>query len=233
VAGWLEVRAAPRGALQVRIDARLAPAIARVLAACRHAFDIDCRPDEIAAALGPLAARRPGLRLPGVFDGFELGVRAILGQQITVRAAATLAGRLVDAFGAPIDTPFAPLARLFPPAEVLADIPPEQVAALGIVAARARAIVLLARAVTGGLRLAPGAEVEPTLASLRAIPGIGDWTAHYIAMRALHWPDAVPPGDVALLKALGTRSAKAAEAASAQWRPWRSYAVMHLWKEAA
>jgi AraC family transcriptional regulator of adaptative response / DNA-3-methyladenine glycosylase II len=240
VAGWIEVKPAavapaparanaPAG-VEARIDARLSPAIARALAACKHAFDLDCRPDEVALSLGELARDHPGLRLPGAFDGFELGVRAILGQQITVKAARTLAARFVAAFGDPIDTPFAAVTRLFPTPSTAAALTPADIAPLGIVAQRARAIVALAQAVQRGLVLAPGAEVEATIAALRGIGGIGAWTAHYIAMRALHWPDAFPPGDVALLKALGeSRPAPATRRAEA-WRPWRSYAVMHLWK---
>lgn len=230
-AGWLEVRRAARGAgIEVRVDARLATAIPRVLAACKHAFDLNCRPDEVLAVLGDLARARPGLRLPGAFDAFELGVRAILGQQVTVQAARTLAHRLVQRFGAPIDTPFPGLDRLFPDAPRLADAQPAQIAELGIVAQRARALVAFAQAVSDGrVRLDPAADVESTLAALCALPGIGEWTAHYIAMRALHWPDAFPPGDVAVLKAMGCTRAAALTRAE-RWRPWRAYAVMHLWK---
>lgn len=230
-AGWLEIRRAARGAgIEVRVDARLATAIPRVLAACKHAFDLNCRPDEVLAVLGDLARPRPGLRLPGAFDAFELGVRAILGQQVTVQAARTLAHRLVQRFGAPIETPFADLDRLFPDAPRLAAAKPAQIAELGIVAQRARALVAFAQAVAEGrVRLDPAADVESTLAALSALPGIGEWTAHYIAMRALHWPDAFPPGDVAVLKALGCSRAEALAQAE-RWRPWRAYAVIHLWK---
>lgn len=235
VTGWIEIRRVPvriptQAGIEARIDARLAPAIARVLAACKHAFDLDCRPDEVASVLGAIAQPCPGLRLPGAFDGFELGVRAILGQQVTVKAARTLAQRFVAQFGTAIDTPFASVTRLFPPAAAVAALAPSDIARLGIVSRRARAIVALAQAVERGLRLAPGADIELTLTALRTLAGIGEWTAHYIAMRALHWPDAFPPGDVAVLRAMGeTRAAKASQRAHA-WRPWRSYAVMHLWK---
>ncbi len=232
LSGWIEIRRAPRGTgIEARIDARLAAAIPRVLAACKQAFDLNCRPDEVTAALGDLGMSRPGLRLPGAFDPFELGVRAILGQQVTVKAARTLARRLVMRFGTPIETPFANIDRLFPLAAVLAACEPAQIAELGIVAQRARAVIAFAQAMAEGrLRLIPGADIELALEALRKLPGVGEWTAHYIAMRALHWPDAFPPGDVVVLKALGTaRSATAAERAEA-WRPWRAYAVMHLWK---
>ncbi|MEW5881980.1 MAG: AlkA N-terminal domain-containing protein [Pseudomonadota bacterium] len=230
-AGWVEVRRAPRGAgVEVRVDARLAAAIPRVLAACKRAFDLDCRPDEVVAVLGDLARARPGLRLPGAFDAFELGARAILGQQVTVSAARTFAQRLVQRFGAPIETPFAELDRLFPDAPRLAAAQPAQIAELGIIEQRARTLVAFARAVSDGrVRLDPTADVESTLAALRALPGIGEWTAHYIAMRALHWPDAFPPGDAAVLRALGGSRASALAQAQ-RWRPWRAYAVMHLWQ---
>lgn len=235
VAGWIEVRPvsaranAPTG-IEARIDARLSPAIARTLSVCKRAFDLDCRPDEVARSLGDLTHAHPGLRLPGTFDGFELGVRAILGQQITVKAARTLAARFVAAFGDQIDTPFTAVSRLFPlPAKVAALAPPE-IAQLGVTAQRARAIVALARAVQRGLTLTPGADIESTIAALRDISGIGEWTAHYITMRALHWPDVFPPGDVALLKAMGESRTSAAIRRAEVWRPWRSYAVVHLWK---
>jgi AraC family transcriptional regulator of adaptative response / DNA-3-methyladenine glycosylase II len=158
-------------------------------------------------------------------------VRGILGQQITVRAARTLASRVAQRFGAPLDTPFAGVVRVFPDAATLAECEPGEIAALGIVAQRARAIVAFARALAQGtLPLAPGADSEQAIERLRALPGVGAWTAHYIAMRALHWPDAFPPGDVGVLRALGVERAAAAEAHAQAWRPWRAYAVMHLWK---
>ena len=160
--------------------------------------------------------------------------RCILGQQVTVRAACTLASRLVQRFGVPIDTPFAPLTRLFPSAHALAAASGDALGALGIVRQRQQAITALAQAVAkGDLNLRPGADVPATLAALQALPGIGAWTAHYIAMRALRWPDAFPAGDVALHKALGVQNtkhpAKEAEQASQAWRPWRSYAVLRAW----
>lgn len=236
VAGWLEIRRAPRrtdntAGIEARVDARLATAIPRVLAACKHAFDLSCRPDEVLSVLGDVAAARPGMRLPGAFDAFEIGVRAILGQQITVKAARTIARRFVHAFGTPLETPFAGVDRVFPHASAIAATEPARIAELGVIAQRARAIVAFAQAVADGkLQLAPGADVERALEALRALPGIGEWTAHYIAMRALHWPDAFPPGDVAVLKALRETRVAAANARAEAWRPWRSYAVIHLWK---
>jgi AraC family transcriptional regulator of adaptative response / DNA-3-methyladenine glycosylase II len=231
LAGWIDVRPAPRGpGIEARIDVRLAPALPRVLAACKAAFDLDCQPQAVAGHLGALAAARHGLRLPGAFDGFETAVRTILGQQVSVKAARTLAGRLVERFGTPIDTPFAGVRSLFPAAAVLADCAPSEIAALGIIAARAQAIVALARAVAeGNILLSPNVNVDNAIAKLRELPGIGEWTAQAIAMRALHWPDAFPAGDAGVLKALKQRQAMQATRIAEQWRPWRAYAVMHLW----
>jgi AraC family transcriptional regulator of adaptative response / DNA-3-methyladenine glycosylase II len=198
--------------------------------ACKHAFDLDCQPDAVAAGLGDLAAARPGLRLPGAFDGFETAVRTILGQQVSVKAARTLARRLVERFGTPIETPFPAVARLFPDAPRLAECAPTDIAGLGIIASRARAIVLLAREVAAGrIGLTPNVDVERTLENLRTLPGVGEWTVQAIAMRALHWPDAFPAGDIGVMRALRERRAAAIERIAEPWRPWRAYAVMHLW----
>jgi AraC family transcriptional regulator of adaptative response / DNA-3-methyladenine glycosylase II len=229
--GWVQVTLAPRRpALRVTMSTCLAGSIPNVLARVKQLFDLACRPDEIAAALGPLAAARPGLRLPGAIDGFEVAVRAILGQQVTVHAATTIAGRFARAFGERIETRHAGLDTLFPTPAAVAQLAESDVASKGIIASRARAIVALARAMEGGrLRLEPTADVDATLATLRTVPGIGPWTAEYIAMRALAWPDAFPHPDVAALKAMKLTGAKALAAAEA-WRPWRGYAVIHLWK---
>ncbi|MFY8042978.1 MAG: DNA-3-methyladenine glycosylase family protein, partial [Rhodoferax sp.] len=175
-----------------------------------------------------------GVRVPGTLDGFELAVRAILGQQITVQAARTLGARLVTQLGEPVATPLPGIDRLFPNAAILSRVEPQVLGEMGIVKTRQNAIIALARAVSQGeIALHPGADAEHTMAALRALPGIGDWTAQYIAMRALRWPDAFPAGDVALQKALGVRDAahpaKAALAHAEGWRPWRSYAVVRAW----
>jgi AraC family transcriptional regulator of adaptative response / DNA-3-methyladenine glycosylase II len=175
-----------------------------------------------------------GLRLPGALDGLELAVRGILGQQVTVAAARTVAGRLVQALGQPLATPFPALTHVFPDAATLAAASSNTFGALGIVRQRQAAIVALAQAVAiHTLCLRPGSDVEKTMSALQALPGIGPWTASYIAMRALRWPDAFPSGDVALQSALGVRQAKSpaleAEAMAHAWRPWRSYAVIRAW----
>jgi AraC family transcriptional regulator of adaptative response / DNA-3-methyladenine glycosylase II len=232
LAGWISVAPAPRrNALRVSVSASLAGALPSVLARVKHLFDVAAHPDEIAQALGDVASARPGLRLPGAVDGFELAVRAILGQQVSVAAATRIASRLAAVFGEDIAAPFSGLSKLFPTPQALASLDPAKLAATGIVFVRARAIVLLAGEVASGqLRLEPSADVAATLAALEALPGVGPWTAQYIAMRALAWPDAFPHPDVAVIKAMKAAKPREALAASDAWRPWRAYAVMHLWK---
>jgi AraC family transcriptional regulator of adaptative response / DNA-3-methyladenine glycosylase II len=237
--GWIRVarpagRAARRDLLEVDVDPALVGAIPAVLGRVRRAFDLGCRPDEVAAVLGELAAGSEGLRLPGAFDGFEIAVRAILGQQITVRQARVLAGRFAAAFGEPVATPWDDLRHAFPDAAAMASRDPAEIGALGVTRQRARTIVLLARGIASGeLVLEPGGDVPATLARLRAVTGVGDWTAQYIAMRALGWPDAFPAADVGVMKALGVATARESAAAAQRWQPWRGYAVIHLWRTLA
>ncbi|MBA4213766.1 MAG: adenosine deaminase [Polaromonas sp.] len=220
--------------LVLRVSDGLREVLPQVIHRLRAALDLDADPGAINAVLHTPFPAGDGLRVPGALDGFELAVRAVLGQQITVAAARTLAQRLVNRFGEPIDTPFAALTWLFPAPEVLAQASGDALGELGIVKQRQAAIVALARGVAEqGLVLDSSADVPGTIAALKALPGIGDWTAHYIAMRALRWPDAFPAGDVALHKALGVQElrhpAREAEAASMAWKPWRSYAVIRAW----
>ena len=240
-AGWIGVRHSPeKRSLLIELTHSLTPVLPAVLGRLRHMFDLSARPDVIAAKLGqsePLAdivASNPGVRVPGAFDGFELAVRAILGQQITVKAATTLAGRYVAALGDRLETPHPELTHSSPAAVRVADAPVEQLVALGILEARARGIIALAKEVAAGrLELEPGSPPEETIARLVAIPGIGMWTAQYVAMRALRWPDAFPKEDGALRKRLGGVTAARAEELSQEWRPWRSYATVHLWRGGA
>lgn len=229
--GWLSV-APGKAALVVSLSPSLAPVVPAVLAGVRRLFDLDADPEAVSQALGTLAADRPGLRLPGAFDGMEMTVRAVLGQQITVKAARTLAGRFARAFGEPIATPWPEVSTVFPSPMQIAALPCERIAEQGVIARRAHAIITLAGEVAAGrLRLNPGAPVDETLTRLQAVPGIGPWTAHYIAMRALAWPDAFPDGDYGVRAALGMCSAAQARQQAEAWRPWRAYAVMHLWAE--
>jgi len=229
--GWIEVSPSPaKPALRVRVSASLAKALPPVLSRVKALMDLACNPAEVALALGGLAVRHPGLRVPGAFDGFEIAVRAILGQQVSVAAARTVAGRFAAAFGEALETPFESLHRIFPAAERVAALPYGSVARLGMPGARARSVLALARAVAdGGLDLVPNADIDATLEKLRALPGVGEWTAQYIAMRSLAWPDAFPHADLGVMKALGERNVRRVLAAAEAWRPWRAYAVMHLW----
>jgi len=230
--GRVEVRRARRGqALAIAVSPSLARAVPAVLARVKHAFDLTCDPAVVAAALGELASREPGLRVPGTFDGFELAVRAIVGQQVSVRGARTILGRVAAALGESLPAAHGEIARLFPTASRLAATPPAALARIGMPLARARTIVSLATAVAAGdITLQPDGDVESTLARLLQIRGIGSWTAHYIAMRALRWPDAFLEGDLIVRRALGVAQSARALAHAEAWRPWRAYAVMHLWR---
>jgi AraC family transcriptional regulator of adaptative response / DNA-3-methyladenine glycosylase II len=234
-AGWLTVaHDATTRALEVRVAPSLAVCLPTLQARVEHVFDLRAEPDTIAAALGALAAPAPGLRVPGAFDGFELAVRAVLGQQITVKAARTLAARFAAAFGSPLDTPWPGLQRVFPTPAHIAGQSQDAIASLGIIGARARTIIGLAEALAGGrLNLAPGEDHAGTVQALKALPGIGEWTAQYIAMRALAARDAFPHTDYGVMKALGERNPRLVLAQAEAWRPWRAYAVMHLWRSLA
>jgi AraC family transcriptional regulator of adaptative response / DNA-3-methyladenine glycosylase II len=236
--GWLRVApVAQRNVLSVDLATGLLPELPTVLSKLKHLFDLSARPDVIAECLrsqrklAAIVRRVPGLRVPGAMDGFELAVRAILGQQISVRAATTLAGRLAEAFGEPIETPFAELSRVSPAPARLARAPVASLAKLGLRSSIASSIGRLAGEVAKHrIRLEPGCDPEQTTAALVALPGIGPWTAQYIAMRALRWPDAFPEGDLGLVKASGELSGKSLAVAAEAWRPWRAYAAMYLWE---
>jgi len=211
------------------------------VARCRRLFDLDADPVSIAAqleddpVLGELARRRPGMRVPGCVDGFELAVRAIVGQQVSVAAARTVLGRLVERYGEPLAEPAGALTHRFPTAETLAEVDP---AGLPFPRKRGEALRSLALLVASdGMRFDAGADASAALAALLDIPGVGPWTASYVSMRALGDPDAFLPSDAGVRHALrrlgqdveGPRATAIAEA----WRPWRSYAVMHLWASAS
>lgn len=229
-----------RRSLRVDCSRSLIGALMPLVARLRRFFDLDAHPQTIAAHLGKdarLAAcvrARPGLRIPGAFDAFEASLRAILGQQVSVAAATTLAERLVCAFGEPLERPEFGLARTWPSPSAIANATEADLRALGIPAARARTLRALAAAVHARtLVLEPGADVEHVMQQLSSLPGVGDWTAHYTAMRALGWPDAFPENDLGVRKALGGVRGAEARALAEPWRPWRAYAVMHLWASLA
>ncbi len=234
-AGWLLASFdEARSQLVLRVSDSLREVLPLVIRRVRAMFDLDADPVAINSVLHASFPGGDGLRVPGALDGYELAVRAVLGQQITVAAARTLAQRMVDRFGEEVETPWPQLTRLFPAPAVLAAASGDALGQLGIVRQRQAAIVGIAQAVADKrLQLHGGVDVNATLATLKELPGIGDWTAQYIAMRALRWPDAFPAGDVALHKALGVQGlknpAREAEKASSAWAPWRSYAVIRAW----
>ncbi|WP_322046488.1 AlkA N-terminal domain-containing protein [Paraburkholderia sp. J67] len=229
--GWLRVRFdEERTHAVLTASDSLAAALPTLINRVRAALDLDADPIAIHATLHSAFPASDGVRVPGTLDGFELAVRAVLGQQITVAAARTLGARLVAAFGDSIATPVAGLDRLFPTPAALACASGDALGQLGITRQRQAALHALAHAVLEGrIALHPGVDVATTCANLRALPGIGDWTAQYIALRALRWPDAFPAGDVALQKALGVSNARAAAQAAESWRPWRGYSVLRVW----
>jgi len=230
--GWIVVHpAVGKYALRVEASASLAPVINEVRTRVRRYFDLDADPRIIGEHLGALASANPGLRVPGAFDGFEVASRAILGQQISVKAATTLAGRIAAAFGDRVETPFENLTHLSPTAAQVSGADPEVLVAIGVVRARAASIVRLARAAAEG-RIALRADVDPDveMEKLKQIPGVGEWTAQYIAMRAMGFSDAFPHTDLGIYKALAENRPRRVLELSEDWRPWRAYAAMHLWK---
>ncbi len=236
--GRVAVEPAPDGShLVARLHLSGPAPLIRVVDRLRRIFDLGADPTRIASTLGsdrvlgPLLRKRPGLRVPGAWDGFELAVRAILGQQVSVKGATTLAGRIAERHGETLPPDGDLPRRLFPGPEELVDLDP---AAVGLTRARGDAIRSLAEAVLDArVDLEGSADLETSIEQLCALPGIGAWTAQYIAMRALREPDAFPAGDLGLRKALGQPgtplSAREVAARAEAWRPWRAYAALHLW----
>jgi AraC family transcriptional regulator, regulatory protein of adaptative response / DNA-3-methyladenine glycosylase II len=231
LSGWVVVANHPEThSLKVQVAPELLPGLLPLISRLRRLFDLDASPDRIAVILGPLAAENPGIRVPGAFDGFEIAMRAVLGQQISVPAATTIAGRVAERFGEKIDTPFPDLKFMVPTAAQIAAVPVSDLRKLGLTDARAATLGALAKAVAGGqINFLNAVSWEESLKQLTAVPGIGPWTAVYIAMRVLGWPDAFPHQDLGLQKALAVRRASDALALSEKWRPWRAYAAMQLW----
>jgi len=241
--GIVEIRATAEAFLLATITVDRLPALAAIAARLRHLFDLGADPEPIAAHLGrdPALESRlavhAGLRVPGAWDAFELAVRAMIGQQVSVSAASTLAGRLAATFGERLSTQNSDgdLRVLFPEAKTLAHA---DLSSIGVPRARAAAISSLAAAVMRDPALLRTASSgEDTVARLVALPGIGDWTAEYIAMRALHEPDAFPVSDLGLLRAMRGHLARPSPALlqrrAERWRPWRAYAAMLLWLDGA
>jgi AraC family transcriptional regulator of adaptative response / DNA-3-methyladenine glycosylase II len=236
--GTVAVRPGPGHALRATIQFPQLSALPTIVARLRRVFDLIADPEVIGAhlsedpRLAPLVAARPGLRVAGAWDGFELAVRALLGQQITVAGAATLAGRLVAAYGKPLAGGADGLSHVFPGPERLADA---DLSSLGLTRARAAALGSLARAVMADPQIfGPHQSLDAAVLKLRALPGVGEWTAQYIAMREMREPDAFPAADIGLMRAMADRTGRRPDPArllarAECWRPWRAYAAQHLW----
>jgi AraC family transcriptional regulator of adaptative response / DNA-3-methyladenine glycosylase II len=228
-------------ALHVTVRFPKLSALPAIIARLRRVFDLAADPLAIGAhlakdpALAPLVTARPGLRVPGAWDGFEMAIRAILGQQITVAAAVRLAGRLVAAYGEPLAEPDGALTHVFPTPMALANA---DLAALGMPRSRAAALSAVAAAVLADPHLFDtNCELDDAILRLKAIRGVGEWTAQYIALRQLREPDAFPAADIGLIRAITKREGRESSSADLLdrancWRPWRAYAAQHLWAAA-
>jgi AraC family transcriptional regulator of adaptative response / DNA-3-methyladenine glycosylase II len=223
-------------AVLLRVGAPPGADLDRIVRRVRRLLDLDCDPIRIGRDLGadpilaPIVRAHPGLRVPGCWDGFEMAVRAVLGQQVSVRQASTMAGRLVAEFGDPFPAGKEGLTHLFPRPETLARA---DLSRLGVPRSRSLCLAGLAQAVaTGSLPLDGSASLSEALERLMALPGVGPWTAHYVAMRALGEPDAFPAEDLILKRAMGLEGDRLLQRA-ARWRPWRAYAAVHLWRRHA
>lgn len=238
--GWIAVEPESPESLRVHWSPELDEVQVPLLARLRRLFDLDADPVAIAAVLArdarlaAVIAEHPGLRVPGALDGFELALRAVLGQQVTVKAATTLFGRFANAFGEPAHTPHAGLLYYAPQAARVAQARVQQLIDLGLTQRRAQTIHTLAHALAEGtLDLDGAAPLAQTLERLQSIPGIGPWTAQYVAMRALRDADAFPHSDLALMKVLNQTRPRAMIAAAEGWRPYRAYAALLCWKQLA
>jgi AraC family transcriptional regulator of adaptative response / DNA-3-methyladenine glycosylase II len=242
--GVLSVAPAAKNRLHVTVRFPNMAALPVIIARVRRVFDLAADPETIGAhlaidpVLAPLVAARPGLRVPGAWDGFELAVRAIFGQQITVPAATKLLGRLVELHGAALPEEMRGvdgLTHVFPSPARIARVD----LGLGMPRARSMAVTSLAKALVADPAIfSPGASLEAAIAKLRALPGIGEWTAQYIAMRELREPDAFPAADIGLMRAMAASDGRRPTPSellllAERWRPWRAYAALHLWASGA
>ena len=237
--GWIRVGNIPhKNVLAVTLSSSLLPVLPRVLARVRHLFDLGCDPEAISEILDSMNNIRPhlftsGTRMPGCFDPFELAVRAVLGQQITVKAASTLAARIVETYGTPIETGIIGLTHTFPRPEDITSLNGEisdHLGALGIISTRSKTILEIARLFSEkNINLDHCQSPETEMKKLMNISGIGIWTAKYVAMRTMGWTDAFLETDAAIKKALAPLTQKEMVELSKNWQPWRSYATISLW----
>ena len=236
--GWLRVRSEPsRNRLALEVSDGLVPVLPDMIGRVRRMFDTDSDPAAIAGGLAPLREVAPnvevdGVRLPGCFDPFETACRAVLGQQVSVRAANKVAARIVQAYGTPIDTGIAGLTRAWPSPSEVADIASieDALGELGVIRTRSRVIREIARLlVDGALDLGATAIASDQMEELLHIKGVGPWTANYIIMRTLSYPDAFLETDAGIAHALPTMTPRERLVAVEGCRPWRSYAVVALW----
>jgi AraC family transcriptional regulator, regulatory protein of adaptative response / DNA-3-methyladenine glycosylase II len=240
-AGTVTVRPGDGHALRATVRFPKLSALPSIIARLRRVFDLAADPAPIAAhlakdpALAPLVKARPGLRVPGAWDGFELAIRAVLGQQITVVAAAGLAGRLVAAYGERLAEPDGDLTHVFPRPEALARA---DLTSLGMPRSRAMALSAVAAAAVADKHLFDATcALDDAITRLRSIRGVGEWTAQYIALRQLREPDAFPAADIGLMRAMASRDGRTHSSSELldranPWRPWRAYAAQHLWASA-
>lgn len=237
--GWISVCPNPeRNQVEVEVSESLLQVVPEVLERVEHQFDLNADTAAIAEGLSEFSERFPdkfipGTRVPGCFDVFEMCVRAILGQQISVKGASTLAGRVAKELGHPVETPVNAISCTFPSASdvvALGDTVQDVLGSLGVVGARSRTIGALAKALASGeIKLFYGADPDEIVPQLESLPGIGPWTAQYIAMRATGYSDAFPSTDLGIKKALDPLSKREIEDVAECWRPWRSYATLSLW----
>ena len=236
--GWFSVSLSEKDLhLSIQISYSLHPIVSDMIAKIKRQFDVYANPLRINAQLekdsilGQSVSANPGLRSPGSFDPFEMLVRVVLGQRISVKAATTLMNRYVSTFGEPFETPIPGLERISPLPTVVAQADPGQIASLGMPYKRAETITTVAKAFNEKkLDFSPDADLEKLRSALSKVPGIGPWTIEYMLMRGVSWPDAFPTTDLGIQKALGTKKKKEIETVSHSWQPYRSYATHHLWK---